>query len=92
MGGGQLVVDRCNCLTACLCKAGGPWIVSLCRRMVLSEMETLQGIPAGRLAWPKGIRRGKYAAMIGNVFTAGVIGRVALQVLKNCKEAASNIP
>ena len=28
-GGGQLVVDRCNCLTACLCKAGGPWIVNL---------------------------------------------------------------
>ena len=64
-GGGQLVVDRRNCLTARLCKAGCPWIVNLCRRMVLSEMETLQGIPAGRLAWPKGIKLGMYAAMIG---------------------------
>ena len=26
-GGGKLSVDRCNCLTAGLCKAGGPWIL-----------------------------------------------------------------
>ena len=35
-GVGQLAVDRRNCVTACLCKAGGPWIVNLCRQMVLS--------------------------------------------------------
>ena len=45
-GGGQLVVDRRNCLTACLCKAGCPWIVNLCRRMVLSEMETFARSPS----------------------------------------------
>ena len=81
-GGGHLVVDRCNCLTAGLCKTGGPWIVNLCKRMVLREIETLPGIPPGRLTLPAGIAQSKYAAMIGNAFTAGVIGRVALQLLK----------
>ena len=47
--------------------------------MSVSEMETVQGIPTGRLAWPKAIARTKYSGMIGNAFTAGVIGRVALQ-------------
>ena len=75
-------MDRRNCLAAGLCRTGGPWIVNLCRRMVLREMETLQGIPLGRLTWPAGITQSKYAAMIGNAFTAGVIGRVALQLLK----------
>ena len=57
--------------------------------MVLREMETVHGIPLGRLTWPAGITQSKYAAMIGNAFTAGVIGRVALQVLKtvrNCHQ------
>ena len=59
---------------------------------MVSEMETLQGSPTGRFAWPKGITRSKYSGMIGNGVTAGVIGRVALQVLKTVGKLPSEYP
>ena len=81
-GGGMVFVNRCPCLTASMCKGGGPWVANLNRRTLLSEMETLQGIPNGRLNLPSVVTRSKYGQMIGNGFIVGVIGRVALRLLK----------
>ena len=81
-GGGGVFVDKCPCLTAAICKNGGPWVANLNRRLLIKEMEALQGIPEMRLSWPSGVTRHKYGTMVGNSFTVGVIGRVALRLLK----------
>ena len=57
-------------------------MANLNRHLLVEEMEALQGIPLGRLRWPSGMRRSMYGAMIGNSFTVGVVGRVALRLLK----------
>ena len=60
--------------------------------MVLREMESLQGIPLGRLTWLAGITQSKYVVMIGYACAAGVIGRVALQLLKLVVKLPSTYP
>ena len=81
-GGGGVFVDTSPCLTAGGCRCGGSWVANLNRHLLIEEMEALQGIPEGRLSWPSGTTRGKYSAMVGNSFTVGVIGRIALRLLK----------
>ena len=81
-GGGHVTIDKSPCLTKSCCRNGASWVANLNRHMLIDEMEALQGIPAGRLSWPSGTTRSKYGAMIGNGFTVGVIGRVALRLLK----------
>ena len=81
-GGGNVYIDWCPCLTRSWCRAGGPWIANLNRRMLTAEMESLQGIPNGRLVRPNGVSLTNYRAMLGNGFTVGVVGRVALKLLQ----------
>lgn len=81
-GGGGVYVDKSPCLTAACCKCGGSWVANLNRHLLIEEMEALQGIPEGRLSWPSGTTRSKYGVMVGNSFTVGVIGRIALRLLK----------
>ena len=81
-GGGGVFVDKSPCLTAAGCRHGGCWVANLNRHLLIEEMEALQGIPEGRLSWPSGTTRSKYRAMVGNSYTVGVIGRIALRLLK----------
>ena len=81
-GGGQVCVDKSPCLTASGCRCAGYWVANLNRHLLVEEMEALQGIPLGRLRWPSGMSRSVYGAMIGNSFTVGVVGRVALRLLR----------
>ena len=57
-------------------------MANLNRHLLIEEMEALQGIPEGRLSWPSGMKRCEYGVMVGNSFTVGVIGRIALRLLK----------
>ena len=81
-GGGGVFVDKSPCLTAAGCKCGASWVANLNRHLLIEEMEALQGIPEGRLSWPSGMTRSKYGVMVGNSFTVGVLGRIALRLLK----------
>ena len=81
-GGGSVFVEKSPCLTAAACKCGCSWVANLNRHLLIEEMEALQGIPEGRLSWPSGMRRSKYGVMVGTSFTVGVIGRIALRLLK----------
>ena len=81
-GGGGVFVDKSPCLTAAGCRCGGSWVANLNRHLLIEEMEALQGVPEGRLSWPSGTTRSKYGAVVGNRFTVGVIGRIALRLLK----------
>ena len=81
-GGGSVFVDKSPCLTATSCQQKGYWLANLNRHLVVEELEALQGIPQGRFCWSPGVTRYFYAAMIGNGFTVGVVGRIALRLLK----------
>ena len=81
-GGGGVFVDKSPCLTAASCKCSGSWVANLNRHLLIEEMEALQGIPEGRLGWPSGLKASNYGVMVGNSFTVGVIGRIALRLLK----------
>ena len=69
-GGGRVYVDKSPCLASSACKNSGYWVVNLNRRLLVEEMEALQGIPLGRLCWPSGMQRSLYSAMIGKGFTS----------------------
>ena len=58
----------------------------------MGNLNVQEGIPPGRLTWLAGLTQSKYAAMIGNAFTAVVIGRVALQLLQTVGKLPSTDP
>ena len=82
MAAAAFFVDKSPCLTASGRRSGGSWVANLSTHLLIEEMEALQGIPEGRLSWPSGTTRSKYGVMVGNSFTVGVIGRIALRLLK----------
>ena len=90
--GGRAHVDKRPCLTRSSCTSGGYWLVNLNRRLLVEELEALQGVPLVRFGWPAGATRAKYSGMIGNGFTVGVIGRVALQPLKTIGKLPASWP
>ena len=91
-GGSHLFVDRCNCLTAGLCKTGDPWIVNLCRRMVLREMESF----ARYSAWSTYLACRNYAEQVRCHDWECVHRRChwprCLPTAQNCWEVAISIP
>ena len=81
-GGGSIYINQCPCLTGSACRRASPWILNLNRPLSVAEIETLQGIPDGRLKRPKGVTYTQHRGMIGNGFTVGVVGRIALRLLQ----------
>ncbi len=81
-GGGLVVTGHVPCLTKSRCGGGGHWVVNLHRKLTQVEMERLQGVPPGRFSRPHAVTERQYAGMLGNAFTVGVVGRVALRLLK----------
>ncbi len=89
-GGGHYMRECSPCLTRARCAGGGHWISNRSRMMTITEMQALQGFPPNYLYVPPDVTQRQYAAMLGNAYTVGVAGRVALALLRTIGVAAED--
>ena len=84
-GGGKLFIDVCPCLSKSRCD-GRLWLLNLNRKMTITEMARLQGIPDNRLKFPvyksPVVNARRYCRSLADASTVSVVGRVALRLLR----------
>ena len=81
-----MFIDVCPCLSKSRCD-GRLWLLNLNRKMTITEMARLQGIPDNRLKFPGNIspvvNAKRYRTLgIAEAPTVSVVGRVALRLLR----------
>ena len=76
-----MVLGHSPCLTKTRCKSSSYYLFSKQRKMNLSEMFQLQGIPAGRVRRPTTVSESQMRGMCGNTFTVPVIARIVDRIL-----------
>lgn len=80
--GPTLTYNYSPCLTRTRCGSGGYYLFHRGRKMLLSELFKLQGVPPGRIAAPKGVTQRQLAMMIGNSNDVVLLARIMSRVLR----------